>query len=163
MRWTSRGSRARLRRDSMTGGPMVRFGTKWPSITSTWSRSAPAASTRAMASPSAAKSAERMLGAILITPSPYSTGCAPANFARPGNRGLRGGESAEPDGAEPVGAVDMREEPHEAQRVGRHGEPLRGIHAPVPMTTEKGPDDVLVLLGLERARGVDEPPPGLGE
>src|SRR5206468_2987758 len=35
--------------------PMVMFGTKWPSITSTWSWSAPPASTRAMASPSAAR------------------------------------------------------------------------------------------------------------
>src|SRR3989304_327859 len=95
MRWTSSGSRVRLRMDSMTGGPIVGLGTKWPSITSTWSRSAPPASTRAMASPSAAKSAERMLGAILIMPPPYST----RRYARklptiPGGRGLRGRQAA---------------------------------------------------------------------
>src|SRR3990167_6058967 len=123
MRWTSSGSRVRLRMDSMTGGPIVRLGTKWPSITSTWSRSAPPASTRAMASPSAAKSAERMLGAILIMPPPYST----RRYARklptiPGGRGLRGRQAAQADGAEAVGAVDMREEPDNARSIGRSEE-----------------------------------------
>src|ERR1700730_5558599 len=46
-----------------TGGPMVRFGTKWPSITSTWRRSATGA-TQSMALAKAAKSAERMDGAM---------------------------------------------------------------------------------------------------
>ena len=33
-----------------TSGPMVMFGTKWPSITSTWIQSAPASATRSGAS-----------------------------------------------------------------------------------------------------------------
>ncbi|MND02511.1 hypothetical protein D3C83_219110 [compost metagenome] len=45
---------------------MVMFGTKCPSITSTWIRSAPPASAAAMAAPSAAKSAERIDGAMRI-------------------------------------------------------------------------------------------------
>src|SRR3954454_10127989 len=49
-----------------TGGPMVRVGTKWPSMTSTCSRSA-SAGTLAMAAPRAAKSAERREGAIRAT------------------------------------------------------------------------------------------------
>ena len=44
---------------------MLRLGTKWPSITSTWMRSAPAASTSRTSSPSREKSAERMDGAIM--------------------------------------------------------------------------------------------------
>ena len=66
MRWRSSGSRVRFRIASMTGGPIVRFGTKCPSITSTWIWSAPPASTRAISSARAAKSAERIDGAILI-------------------------------------------------------------------------------------------------
>src|SRR5262245_25066737 len=46
-----------------TGGPIVMFGTNIPSMTSTWSQSAPAASTAAISSPSLAKSAERIDGA----------------------------------------------------------------------------------------------------
>src|SRR4051812_8703274 len=46
-----------------TGGPMVRLGTKWPSITSTCRRSAWGA-TPSMASARAAKSADRMDGAM---------------------------------------------------------------------------------------------------
>src|SRR5260370_40893964 len=42
---------------------MVRFGTKCPSITSTWIQSAPADSTARTSSPSLAKSAERIEGA----------------------------------------------------------------------------------------------------
>jgi hypothetical protein len=47
-----------------TSGPIVRFGTKCPSITSTWIQSAPAASIARTSSPSLAKSAERIEGAI---------------------------------------------------------------------------------------------------
>src|SRR2546423_273929 len=50
-----------------TGGPMVRLGTKWPSITSTCSKSACGA-TASMASASAAKSADRIEGAMRTTP-----------------------------------------------------------------------------------------------
>ena len=49
----------------MTGGPNVMFGTKCPSITSRWIQSAPAASTVATSSPSRAKSADRIEGAMV--------------------------------------------------------------------------------------------------
>src|SRR5215472_16232526 len=45
---------------------MVMFGTKRPSITSTWIQSAPAASTARTSSPKRAKSADRMEGAMMI-------------------------------------------------------------------------------------------------
>jgi len=48
----------------ITMGPIVRLGTKCPSITSTWRRSASAA-TRSTSSASWAKSADRIDGAIL--------------------------------------------------------------------------------------------------
>ena len=48
-----------------TTGPMVMLGTKWPSITSTCSQSAPAASTARASSPSLAKSADRIEGAMM--------------------------------------------------------------------------------------------------
>ena len=51
-----------------TSGPMVMFGTKWPSITSTWIQSQPAASMARTSSPSRAKSAERMDGAMMMSP-----------------------------------------------------------------------------------------------
>ena len=47
-----------------TSGPTVRFGTNWPSITSTWIMSAPATSTAFTSSPSLEKSAARIDGAI---------------------------------------------------------------------------------------------------
>ena len=45
-------------------GPSVMLGTKWPSITSTCTQSAPAAAMAATSSPSLAKSEARMDGAI---------------------------------------------------------------------------------------------------
>src|SRR6478672_12866126 len=45
---------------------MLRLGTKWPSITSTWMRFAPAASTVRTSSPRREKSAERIEGAIIV-------------------------------------------------------------------------------------------------
>src|SRR4026207_1415683 len=45
---TSSGTVATRRSDLTTGGPIVRFGTKWPSMTSTWMGSAPPASTAAI-------------------------------------------------------------------------------------------------------------------
>src|SRR4051794_5756884 len=52
--------------DSTTGGPMVRLGTKWPSMTSRCRREAPPRSTRAISSARRAKSADRMEGTISI-------------------------------------------------------------------------------------------------
>ena len=54
------------RKARTAGGPKVRFGTKWPSITSTWIQSAPWRSTAAISAPKLAKSAERIEGAILM-------------------------------------------------------------------------------------------------
>src|SRR2546422_9016767 len=64
IKWTSSGRVVTLRRASTMGGPMVRFGTKWPSMTSTCTRSAPACSTAAISSAKCAKSDDRMEGAI---------------------------------------------------------------------------------------------------
>ena len=47
---------------STMAGPKVRLGTKWLSITSTWTQSAPGM--RAISAPRSAKSAVRMLGVI---------------------------------------------------------------------------------------------------
>jgi hypothetical protein len=50
-----------------TSAPMVMLGTKWPSMTSIWIQSAPALSTARTSSPSLAKSAERIDGAMMIS------------------------------------------------------------------------------------------------
>ena len=55
----------RLRSELTTGGPIVRTGTKWPSITSTCSRSASVA-TRSTSAASSEKSADRIDGAIFM-------------------------------------------------------------------------------------------------
>src|SRR4029078_6951184 len=50
-----------------TSGPMVMFGTKCPSMTSTWTQSQPALSMARTSSPSRAKSAERIDGAMMMS------------------------------------------------------------------------------------------------
>jgi hypothetical protein len=62
MRWQSSGMSVALRSDSTTGRPRVRLGTKWLSMTSTCSQSAPR--TASASSESRAKSADRILGLI---------------------------------------------------------------------------------------------------
>ena len=62
IRWQSSGVSVARASASTTGTPSVRFGTKWLSITSTWSQSAP--STAFASSARRAKSADRMLGLI---------------------------------------------------------------------------------------------------
>ena len=52
------------RSDLITSGPKEMFGTKWPSMTSRWIQSAPAAVTSRTSSPSLAKSAARIEGAM---------------------------------------------------------------------------------------------------
>src|SRR3569832_1080711 len=47
-----------------TAGPMEMLGTKWPAMTSTWIRSAPAFSIASISAPRRAKSADRIEGAI---------------------------------------------------------------------------------------------------
>src|SRR5690606_1493228 len=63
IRCTSSGFFATCATASTTMGPMVRLGTKRPSITSTWTRSQPPASMAATSSASRPKSAERIEGA----------------------------------------------------------------------------------------------------
>jgi hypothetical protein len=62
IRWTSNGLAECGRSAFTTPGPMVMFGTKWPSMTSTWIQSAPASSMARTSSPSRAKSADRIEG-----------------------------------------------------------------------------------------------------
>src|SRR5476649_999666 len=64
MRCTSNSFFVCLRNAFSTTGPIVRLGTKWLSITSTWIQSAPAASMASTSWPSAEKSADRMEGAM---------------------------------------------------------------------------------------------------
>ncbi len=64
IRWRSSGICVHLRIAFTTAGPMVMLGTNWPSMTSTCSMSAPAASTAFTSSPRRAKSAARIDGAI---------------------------------------------------------------------------------------------------
>src|SRR5579862_4413376 len=66
IRWQSSGNFVTLRSDFTTGGPIVRFGTKCPSITSTWMTLAPPSVAAHTCSPSRAKSAERIDGASSI-------------------------------------------------------------------------------------------------
>src|SRR5262245_474924 len=118
-----------------TTGPMVRFGTKRPSITSTWSWSA-SASTRAISSPSAAKSADRIDGAIFMAPSLYH----PAQAHR----------------GEAVRAVAIRPAAQESVGVGRERKVGRWIDREVAVPGEEAGHDLIVLLGLQRARCVHE-------
>ena len=65
IRWTSITVVTWRRKAATAGGPKVRFGTKWLSITSTCTQSAPWSSTARISRPKSAKSAERIEGAIL--------------------------------------------------------------------------------------------------
>src|SRR5882757_9692145 len=66
MRWQSSGSRVALRSDFTTGGPIVKLGTKCPSMMSTWMTLPPPAAARSTWSAKWAKSAERIEGASSI-------------------------------------------------------------------------------------------------
>jgi hypothetical protein len=55
-----------LRSLAITGGPNVRFGTKFPSITSRWSQFNPASTALLQAFPRSARSAVSTDGAIII-------------------------------------------------------------------------------------------------
>src|SRR3954466_533402 len=86
---------------------MVRLGTKWPSITSTCSQSAPV--TESAASASRAKSAERMLGAIIGSAPPETTVWGPAAAAVPAGTGrpARGSIAPEQGAEHRIGAVPV--------------------------------------------------------
>ncbi len=67
MRWQSKKSPEWRRSEATTGGPIVRLGTKWPSMTSTCSQSA-ALATSPIASERLPKSADSTDGATLRAP-----------------------------------------------------------------------------------------------
>src|SRR5258708_7679072 len=95
-----------------------------------------------MSSASAAKSAERIDGAI---------------FTLPLYRSL----ATQAHGCETVGAVPMGTAPEHAVTVEGQGKRGRRLGEKVRARREECDDDVLVLLGLERARRVDESAAGL--
>ncbi len=64
MRCTSQTSEVAALSCFSSGTPMVRLGTKWPSMTSIWTKAAPACSIMAMSSAKCMKSADKMDGAI---------------------------------------------------------------------------------------------------
>src|SRR5947208_1262501 len=72
IKWQSSGKSVTFRRDFTTGGPIVRLGTKCPSMISTWITLAPPWHAARTWSPSRAKSAERIDGASSIKPGPQS-------------------------------------------------------------------------------------------
>src|SRR5688572_10150976 len=76
MRWTSRGRRVMRWSASTIGTPNVRLGTKWPSITSQWSQSAPS-SARRTAWSRRDQSADRMDGETSMAEPSRRTGAAP--------------------------------------------------------------------------------------
>ncbi len=83
IRWAWNGRTECGRRASTTTGPKLMLSTKWPSITSRWIESTPAASARSTSSPSAEKSAFRMLALICAPligrrPRPWQAGPAAA-------------------------------------------------------------------------------------
>mmetsp|Transcript_5647 Transcript_5647/g.7520 ORF Transcript_5647/g.7520 Transcript_5647/m.7520 type:complete len:323 (+) Transcript_5647:266-1234(+) len=70
MRWQSKHALVYFRTAAITGAPMVRFGTKWPSITSMCSQSAPNLIISWHSEPSLAKSEDRTLGQMAALMSP---------------------------------------------------------------------------------------------
>src|SRR4029434_1822246 len=94
-----------------------------------------------MSAPSAAKSAERIEGAILIT-----------RLFIP--RKLR---AVEADRREAVGTVAIRPTPEPAVRIEGQRKLVGRVDRELRPRPEKRAHDCLVLLGLERARRVDQP------
>src|SRR5262245_1982090 len=113
IRWQSSVARVVPRTLFTSGGPNVMFGTKCPSITSRWRRSAPASTTLRISSPRRAKSAERIDGATFTARTAVVIGRA---FYPPGPGVAR----------RPVRAAFGL-----AHRLGNGGgHPLQQIHAP---------------------------------
>src|SRR5437879_4284523 len=84
IRWASIGSAVTLATASTTAGPKVRLGTKWPSITSTWIRSAPAATASLTCSLRRPMSAERIEGTMSIWLKSLSLALSPAGRGESG-------------------------------------------------------------------------------
>src|SRR5437667_336179 len=66
IKWASKGTLVSARIDLTIAGPIVRLGTKWPSITSMWSMSAPASAASRTWSPKRSNRADKIDGAILM-------------------------------------------------------------------------------------------------
>src|SRR5262249_6413569 len=91
IRWISNGRRVTRRSDSTIGAPIAMFGTKCPSMTSMWMRSAPACSASPTCLPRWAKSAARMEGAsftacLSISPVPFGHNARTVRVVRPPQR-----------------------------------------------------------------------------
>src|SRR5580704_12313905 len=80
IRWQSKGLFVCGRNAATTGGPKVMLGTKWPSITSRWIQSAPAAATARTSSPSFEKSDDRIEGAMITGLDTRRSPCRPTTL-----------------------------------------------------------------------------------
>src|SRR5262249_21413828 len=103
-----------------TPGPIEILGTKWPSITSTCTQSQPALSMARTSSPSFAKSADRIEGAIRI-------GLAMSSRSRAWRTGLAGHHLLIPLGDQIVGQGEAWQR-HKTMRPGLHVGPTRDLH-----------------------------------
>src|SRR5204863_5777213 len=152
IRWTSSGFCVCGLRAFTTAGPIVRFGTKWPSITSTWIQSAPAESIARTSSPSRAKSAERIEGEM-------RTGCCTSlSLNGPESRGKESGRLI------PLYFVRIarcRSCPPALGLVETRQKPLLLLDRIIRPGVEEVGGDPLALLALQRADRIDEGAAGL--
>src|SRR6266478_10088137 len=160
IRCVSSGRRVTRRTDCTTAGPIERLGTKCPSMTSTWMRSAPACSAAATCSPRRAKSPARIEGASR-TRSLQSGGTGlledvhelPISAGDLGD-GLLSGRLFAPPADQwlpEVGAADR--EPDEARDSGGGHQPL----AHLLLVLAPAEDDAADAVPAVAARGGDDP------
>src|SRR5262245_27731284 len=159
IRCVSRGRHVTRRSEATMGAPIERLGTKCPSMTSTWMRSAPACSASATCSPRRAKSAARIEGASR-TRSFRSGGMSlledvhelpvPAGDLGDGLLPRRLPGSPPDQGVPDVGAADREsDEPPDA---GRRREPLADLLRVLAPTEDDAPD---VVAAATARRGHD--------
>src|SRR5262245_33793513 len=160
MRCVSRGRRVTRRSDCTTAGPIERLGTKCPSMTSTWMRSAPARSASATCSPRRAKSAARIEGASRTRPlRSGGTGLlegvrelpVPAGDLGDGLLPRRPLRPPADQGLPEVGAADRK--PDEARDSGCGRQPL----ADLLLVLAPAEDDAADAVSPAAARGDDDP------
>src|SRR6266403_342779 len=159
IRCVSSGRRVTRRTDCTTAGPIERLGTKCPSMTSTWMRSAPARSASVTCSPRRAKSAARIEGASRTRSLRSGTGfledvhelVVPAGDL---GDGLLSGRLFAPPADQwlpEVGAADR--EPDEARDSGGGHQPL----AHLLLVLAPAEDDAADAVPAVAARGGDDP------
>src|SRR5262245_11807515 len=112
IRCTSSGSLVSRLSAPMRGAPKVRLGTKHPSMTSTWTQSAPPASICAMCSARRPRSADRAEGAMRTVTQALRSGSLTDDQVHP--RALRGHDA----GAGPL----IQHHPHRAAARGAGGD-----------------------------------------